>query len=146
MRFIPPRRDTTIWTQWIFVQLFKGGLAERKRAPVNWCPDCKTVLADEQVINGKCERCDSQVVQRELEQWFFKITAYAQKLLDDLDWLDWSEIVKTAQRHWIGCSEGVEFQLAVDHHPGVKIPVYTTRPDTIYGMTFVVMAAEHPLV
>jgi leucyl-tRNA synthetase len=134
------------WTQWIFLQLLKGGLAERKHAPVNWCPACKTVLADEQVINGKCERCESHVVQRELEQWFFKITAYAQKLLDDLDRLDWSEIVKTAQRNWIGRSEGMELHLAVDHHPGVKIPVYTTRPDTIYGMTFVVMAPEHPLV
>jgi leucyl-tRNA synthetase len=90
------------WTQWIFVQLFKAGLAERKRAAVNWCPGCKTVLANEQVVDGLCERCDTPVVQRELEQWFFKITSYAQRLLDHLDDLDWSEVVKTAQRNWIG--------------------------------------------
>ena len=90
------------WTQWIFVQLFKAGLAERKRAPVNWCPSCKTVLANEQVIAGLCERCDTPAEQRELEQWFFKITQYADRLLDNLDGLDWSEVIKTAQRNWIG--------------------------------------------
>ncbi len=94
------------WTQWIFVQLFKAGLAERKRAAVNWCSSCKTVLANEQVIEGLCERCDTPVVQRELEQWFFKITSYAQRLLDNLDQIDWSEVVTTAQRNWIGRSEG----------------------------------------
>jgi leucyl-tRNA synthetase len=90
------------WTQWIFVKLFKAGLAERKRAAVNWCPSCKTVLANEQVIDGLCERCDSVVEQRELEQWFFKITNYAERLLDHLNEMDWSEVVKTAQRNWIG--------------------------------------------
>jgi leucyl-tRNA synthetase len=93
------------WTQWIFVQLFKAGLAERKRAAVNWCPSCMTVLANEQVVEGLCERCDTPVVQRELEQWFFKITNYAQRLLDNLDHIDWSEVVKTAQRKWIERSE-----------------------------------------
>src|SRR3990167_6406183 len=98
------------WTQWLFIQLFKAGLAVRKKAPVVWCPSCKTVLADEQVIAGKCERCNSQVVQKELEQWFFKITNYAQKLLDNLDWIDWSETTKTMQRNWIGRSEGCEIE------------------------------------
>jgi len=135
-----------VQTTWIFLKLFEHGLAERKQAPVNWCPGCKTVLADEQVIEGKCERSGHAVSQRDLEQWFFKITNYAQKLLDNLEWIDWSEIVKTAQRNWIGRSEGVEFSLGVDGHPTVEIPVYTTRPDTILGMTFVVLAIEHPLV
>ncbi|HEY9668252.1 MAG TPA: class I tRNA ligase family protein, partial [Coleofasciculaceae cyanobacterium] len=93
------------WTQWIFLQLFKAGLAERKKASVNWCPSCKTVLADEQVIAGECERCSAIAIQRELEQWFFKITRYAQRLLDNLEHLNWSERVKTAQRNWIGRSE-----------------------------------------
>lgn len=134
------------WTQWIFLQLFKHGLAERKSAPVNWCPKDKTVLADEQVINGRCERCDSIVEQRWLEQWFLKITAYAQKLLDNLDHLDWSERVKTAQRNWIGRSEGLQFSMAIDGMPGQSVQVYTTRPDTIFGVTFVALAANHPLV
>ena len=134
------------WSQWIFVQLFKAGLAERKRAAVNWCPSCKTVLADEQVISGQCERCDTPVAQRELEQWFFKITNYAQRLLDHLDDLDWSEVVKTAQRNWIGRSEGLRFRLPVQGQPDIDIPVFTTRPDTIFGMTYVVLAPEHPLV
>ena len=134
------------WTQWIFLQLFKGGLAERKSAPVNWCPKDKTVLADEQVINGRCERCDSIVERRWLEQWFLKITQYAQKLLDDLDWLDWSERVKTAQRTWIGRSEGLEFSMAIDGMPGQSIQVYTTRPETVFGMTFVALAPQYPLV
>jgi leucyl-tRNA synthetase len=134
------------WTQWIFVQLFKAGLAERKKAAVNWCPGCKTVMADEQVIGGLCERCDTPVVQRDLEQWFFNITNYAQRLLDHLDDLDWSEVVKTAQRNWIGRSEGLRFRLHVEGRPDVDIPVFTTRPDTIFGMTYVVLAPEHPLV
>jgi len=134
------------WTQWIFLQLFKAGLAERKRAAVNWCPSCKTVLADEQVIGGLCERCDTPVEQRELEQWFFKITNYAQRLLDNLEHIDWSEVVKTAQRNWIGRSEGLRFSLPVEGRPDVDIPVFTTRPDTIFGMTYVVLAPEHPLV
>ena len=134
------------WTQWLFLQLFKAGLAVRKKAPVNWCPKDQTVLADEQVIDGRCERCGTQVVQRELEQWFFRITEYAQKLLDHLDHLDWSQTIKTAQRNWIGRSEGLEFELAVEGHPGTTIPVFTTRPDTIFGVTYVVLAPEHPLV
>jgi leucyl-tRNA synthetase len=132
------------WTQWIFTQLFKHGLAERRKAAVNWCPKDKTVLADEQVINGRCERCDSLIERRELEQWFLKITAYAEKLLRNLETLDWSERVKTAQRAWIGKSEGVEFAFRVADHPSGDIRVYTTRPDTIYGVTFVVVAPEHP--
>jgi leucyl-tRNA synthetase len=134
------------WTQWIFLQLFKHGLAERKSAPVNWCPIDKTVLADEQVINGRCERCGSIVEQRWLEQWFLKITTYAQKLLDNLDHLDWSERVKIAQRNWIGRSEGLEFSMAIDGMPGSRVQVYTTRPDTIFGMTFVALTPNHPLV
>ncbi|HET9223645.1 MAG TPA: leucine--tRNA ligase, partial [Roseiflexaceae bacterium] len=134
------------WTQWIFVKLFKAGLAERKRAAVNWCPSCKTVLADEQVVAGLCERCDTPVEQRELEQWFFKITNYAQRLLDNLEVIDWSKVVKTAQRQWIGRSEGLRFGLPVEGQPGIEIPVFTTRPDTIFGVTYVVLAPEHPLV
>jgi leucyl-tRNA synthetase len=134
------------WTQWIFIQLFKAGLAERKAAPVNWCPKDKTVLADEQVINGHCERCGSIVQRRWLEQWFLKITSYAQRLLDDMDQLDWSERVKTIQRNWIGRSEGLEFQMAIDGLPELGVQVYTTRPDTIFGMTFVALAPQHPLV
>jgi leucyl-tRNA synthetase len=134
------------WTQWIFLQLFKSGLAERKTAPVNWCPKDKTVLADEQVINGRCERCDSIVERRWLEQWFLKLTNYAQQLLDDLDQLDWSERVKTAQRNWIGRSEGLEFNMAIAGMPEQSVQVYTTRPDTIFGMTFVALAPQHPLV
>ncbi|HET8850983.1 MAG TPA: leucine--tRNA ligase [Ktedonobacteraceae bacterium] len=134
------------WTQWIFLQLFKGGLAERKAAPVNWCPKDKTVLADEQVINGRCERCGTLVERRWLEQWFLKLTSYAQRLLDDLEWLDWSERVKTAQRNWIGRSEGLEFSMAIDVMPEQQVQVYTTRPDTIFGMTFVALAPHHPLL
>ncbi len=133
------------WTQWIFVQLFKHGLAEKRKAPVNWCPSCKTVLADEQVIGGKCERCSSEITHRELEQWFFKITNYAERLLRNLDWLDWSEVIKTAQRNWIGRSEGLETSFPVEgtHE---RITFFTTRPDTIFGVTFMVLAPEHPLV
>ncbi|GHO94328.1 leucine--tRNA ligase [Reticulibacter mediterranei] len=134
------------WTQWIFVQLFKGGLAERRAAPVNWCPFDKTVLADEQVINGRCERCGNIVEKRWLEQWFLKITRYAQKLLDDLDHMDWSERVKALQRNWIGRSEGLEFAMAVVDRPDQQIQVYTTRPDTIFGVTFVALAPHHPLI
>jgi leucyl-tRNA synthetase len=133
------------WTQWIFLQLFKAGLAVRKKARVNWCPSCKTVLADEQVIGGACERCNAIATQRELEQWFFKITHYAQRLLENLEQLDWSEKVKTAQRNWIGRSEGLQFCLNVAESE-LQIAVFTTRPDTIFGMTYVVLAPEHPLV
>jgi leucyl-tRNA synthetase len=134
------------WTQWIFLQLFKAGLAVRKQAPVNWCPTDKTVLADEQVIEGRCERCGTAVKQRELEQWFFRTTAYADRLLDNLDRLDWSEKVKAAQRAWIGRSEGLQLRLAVAGHADVAIEAFTTRPDTVFGMTYVVLAPEHPLV
>lgn len=134
------------WTQWIFLQLFKGGLVERKTAPVNWCPHDKTVLADEQVINGHCERCDTLVERRWLEQWFLKMTNYAQRLLDGLEHLDWSERVKTAQRNWIGRSEGLEFSMTIAGMPELSVQVYTTRPDTIFGMTFVALAPQHALV
>jgi len=133
------------WTQWIFLQLFKAGLAYRKAAPVNWCPECKTVLANEQVINGYCERHpDTAVTQRVLEQWFFAITQYAPRLLEHLDWLDWSDSTRTAQRNWIGRSEGAEllFRIPV----GDDIRVFTTRPDTVFGATYVVLAPEHSLV
>ncbi|HEX9057444.1 MAG TPA: leucine--tRNA ligase, partial [Ktedonobacterales bacterium] len=135
------------WTQWIFVKLFEAGLAERKRSSVNWCPKDKTVLADEQVIAGRCERCGTLVERRDLDAWFFKITAYAERLVKNLDWIDWSEKVKIAQRNWIGRSEGAEIRFAarVDGER-VEIPVFTTRPDTIYGATFFVLAPEHPLV
>ena len=134
------------WSQWIFIQLFKAGLAERKAAPVNWCPKDKTVLADEQVINGHCERCGSIVQRRWLEQWFLKITSYSQRLLDDMDQLDWSERVKTIQRNWIGRSQGLEFKMTIDGQLDKNVQVYTTRPDTIFGMTFVALAPQNPLV
>ncbi len=130
------------WTQWIFLQLFKHGLAEKKTARVNWCPSCKTVLADEQVIGGACERCHTEVEKKELEQWFFKITKFAQKLLDDLDDMDWSPHIKELQRNWIGRSEGAEisFKVAGSDH---TITVFTTRPDTLPGATFLVLAPEY---
>ena len=133
------------WTQWIFLQLYKAGLAVRREAPVNWCPSCQTVLANEQVIAGRCERCDTPVEQKLLSQWFFRITEYAQRLLDNLDWIDWSESTKTAQRNWIGRSEGatIHFPLTEDKS---AIEVFTTRPDTLFGATFMVLAPEHPLV
>jgi leucyl-tRNA synthetase len=134
------------WTQWIFIQLFKMGLAERKTGVVNWCPNDKTVLADEQVIDGHCERCGALVERRELPHWALRITAYADRLLDHLDTLDWSERVKAAQRHWIGRSSGVEFALAVAGHADAQVSVFTTRPDTVFGVTFVVLSPEHPLV
>jgi leucyl-tRNA synthetase len=127
------------WTQWVFLQLYKQGLVYRKAAAVNWCPTDKTVLANEQVIAGACERCGTMVEQRFLEQWFFAISRYAERLLGNLDTLDWSETTKTAQRNWIGKSEGAEIWF-----DGIK--VFTTRPDTIYGATYVVLAPEHPLV
>jgi leucyl-tRNA synthetase len=131
------------WTQWIFLQLMNRGLAYRKKAAVNWCPSCKTVLSNEQVVNGACERCGTPVEQRFLEQWFFRITDYAQRLLEDLDWIDWSETTKTAQRNWIGRSEGAEVRFRVGEE---EIAVFTTRPDTIFGATYLVLAPEHPLV
>jgi leucyl-tRNA synthetase len=135
------------WTQWIFLQLLKAGKAYKKAAAVNWCPHDKTVLANEQVINGRCERCDTPVEQRTLEQWFFRITDYADRLLADLDdksKMDWSESTVTAQRNWLGRSEGAELEFPVDG--GSAIRVFTTRPDTVFGATFMVLAPEHPLV
>ena len=141
------------FTQWIFLKFLEAGLAYRKKAPVNWCPGCQTVLANEQVLaDGTCERSGDKVEKRDLEQWFFKITDYAQQLLDDIDDLDWPERVKTMQRNWIGRSEGAEFDLAVcdaagnliDGAPAIR--VFTTRPDTSFGMTYAVLAPEHPLV
>ena len=134
------------WTQWLFELFYKKGLAYKKKASVNWCDTCGTVLANEQVEDGKCWRCKSEVHKKDLAQWFFKITDYADELLADLDKLPgWPERVKTMQANWIGRSEGIEFRLpapALD----AEIPVYTTRPDTVFGMTFVALAPEHPLV
>jgi len=134
------------WTQWIFVKLFEAGLAERRQAPVNWCPECKTVLANEQVVNGGyCERHpDTRVIQRFLAQWFFKITRYTERLLENLPTLDWSESTRTMQANWIGRSEGAE--LVFETPVSEPIRVYTTRPDTVFGATYVVLAPEHPLV
>ena len=135
------------WTQWIFLQLYKNGLAVRKKAPVNWCPACQTVLANEQVIDGECERHPgTQVEQRLTEQWFFTITKYAERLLQDLDWIDWSETTKTAQRNWIGRSEGAEIHFPLAGAPERAIQVFTTRPDTVFGATYMVLAPEHAWV
>jgi leucyl-tRNA synthetase len=157
------------WTQWVFLKLFEAGLAERKEAPVNWCPSCKTVLANEQVIAGRCERCDTPVEQRRIAQWFFRITSYAERLLDNLESIDWSESTTKAQRNWIGRSEGAELAFPVlapvgtgasGSEPPAAVPaesvtaagadprihVFTTRPDTVFGATFMVLAPEHPLV
>jgi leucyl-tRNA synthetase len=135
------------WTQWIFLQLYKRGLAYRKEAAVKWCPFDQTVLANEQVIDGRCERCGNLVEVRQLEQWFFRITDYADRLLDDLDTIEWPEHVKTMQRNWIGRSEGAEVIFRCEDydpaHP-IDYPVFTTRPDTLFGATFFVMAPEHP--
>ncbi len=132
------------WTQWLFLQLYKNDLAYRKEAPVNWCPSCNTVLANEQVEDGCCERCNTPVTRRNLTQWFFKITDYAQELLDDLPGLDWPERIKAMQTNWIGRSEGavIDFDLP----DGGTFPVFTTRPDTLFGNTYCVLAPEHPLV
>jgi leucyl-tRNA synthetase len=131
------------WTQWIFLRLFERGLAYRGEAAVNWCPKDATVLANEQVIDGKCERCGTPVEARQLEQWFFRITDYADRLLDDLATVDWPEHVVTMQRNWIGRSEGAEVVFRCEEL-GIDYPVFTTRPDTLFGATFFVMAPEHP--
>ena len=133
------------WNQWIFLKLFEKGLAYRGDAPVNWCPRDETVLANEQVINGRCERCDTPVVKRQMTQWFYRITKYADELLR-FEGLDWPERVRTLQTNWIGRSEGAEMTFPVEGHPGEEIRFFTTRPDTIYGATFMVLAPEHPLV
>ncbi|MCY3637253.1 MAG: leucine--tRNA ligase [bacterium] len=141
------------FTQWIFLKFYEAGLVYRATAPVNWCPGCQTVLANEQVLaDGTCERCSNLAQQRELEQWFYRITAYAEELLDGLDGLDWPNRVKTMQRNWIGRSEGADFTLPIADGNGNPrddvdgIPVFTTRPDTSFGMTFAVMSPEHPRV
>ncbi|HEY6090038.1 MAG TPA: leucine--tRNA ligase [Gemmatimonadaceae bacterium] len=136
------------WTQWLFLKLFDQGLAYKKQAAVNWCPKDKTVLANEQVVGGACERCGTPVEQRLLEQWFFRISDYAPRLLENLNHIDWSETTKTAQRNWIGRSEGAEISFATSDVSGgeCEIRVFTTRPDTIYGATYMVLAPEHPLV
>ncbi len=135
------------WNQIIFLRLWEAGLAYRALAPVNWCPGCQTVLANEQVLpDGTCERSGDLVEKRDLEQWFFRITKYADELLAALDDLEWPERAKVMQRNWIGRSEGAEFDLAVEGSPGLTVRVFTTRPDTSFGMTYAVMAPEHPLV
>ena len=132
------------WTQWIFVKMFKEGLAYEKEMPINWCPSCKTGLANEEVVNGACERCGSPVTKKDLKQWMLRITKYADRLLDDLDKLDWPEKVKKMQTEWIGKSYGAEVDFQVAGRED-KIRVYTTRPDTLYGATFMVLAPEHAL-
>ncbi len=135
------------WTQWLFLLLWKNDLAYRAKAPVNWCPTDNTVLANEQVVDGKCERCGTLVVQKELEQWFFRITKYADRLLAGLDKLDWPERIKAMQRNWIGKSEGVEIDFdIIDDKKEEVIRVFTTRPDTLMGVSYIVLAPEHPLL
>ena len=133
------------WTQWIFLQLFKKGLAYKTSMPVNWCTSCKCVLANEEVVNGVCERCGSEVIRKEKSQWMLKITEYAQRLIDDLDDLDFIERVKIQQKNWIGRSTGAEVHLP-HHRRGTTCVVYTTRPDTLFGATYMVLAPEHPYV
>jgi len=158
------------WTQWLFLKLYEKGLAYKKKAPVNWCPECQTVLANEQVVDGKCERCSSEVVQKDLEQWFFKVTEYAEELLTEIDKLDWSDALKAAQRNWLGKSEGAEIEFPVTLERSDRVPkgdsigrppmlsasadslqndnikVFTTRPDTIFGATYLVLSPEHPMI
>ncbi len=134
------------WTQWMFLQLFKNGFAYKKKSVVNWCPSCATVLANEQVVNGECERCGSEVTKKDLPQWFFKITDYAQRLLDDMDILEeWPERVLAMQRNWIGRSEGAQVNFSIEGRNEI-FSVFTTRPDTLYGVTFFVLSPEHPIV
>jgi len=135
------------WTQWFFLKMWQAGLAYRAKAPVNWCPNCQAVLANEQVVNGECWRCETPVIRRDLEQWFFRITKYADELMHH-DGLDWPERIKTMQANWVGRSEGTEISFALEH-AGIEekeIRIFTTRPDTIFGVTFMVLAPEHPLV
>ena len=135
------------WEQLVFIRMLERGLAYRKRSSVNWCPSCQTVLANEQVEGGRCWRCESEVSKRDIDGWFFKITAYADELLEWCDRLTgWPERVIVMQKNWIGRSEGAEFDLPVVGHPDLKIRVFTTRPDTGFGMTYAVLAPEHPLV
>ncbi|MBN1065923.1 leucine--tRNA ligase [Clostridium botulinum] len=133
------------WTQWLFLKLYEKGLAYRKKAPVNWCPSCNTVLANEQVVDGLCERCESEVIKKDLTQWFFKITDYADELLDKLDGLDWPEKTKSMQKHWVGRSYGAQVTFKVKDS-SLKFDVFTTRVDTLNGVTYVVLAPENKLV
>lgn len=140
------KEDYYKWTQWIFVQFFEAGLVYKKKSPVNWCPSCTTVLANEQVVSGACERCDSPVIKKNLSQWYFKITDYAERLLQDLDKLDgWPEKVKTMQKNWIGKSVGAEVDFKIEGFDKA-LTVFTTRPDTLYGSTYMVLAPEHEYV
>lgn len=132
------------WTQWLFLKLYEKGLSYRKEAPVNWCPSCMTVLANEQVIGGKCERCDTDVTRKNMTQWFFKITDYSEELLTGLEKLDWPEKTKKIQENWIGKSYGCEINFEIAGNDCIK--VFTTRADTVMGVTYVVLAPEHPLV
>ncbi|MCL1958144.1 MAG: class I tRNA ligase family protein, partial [Spirochaetes bacterium] len=146
------------WTQWIFLKLFEKGLAYEAESPINWCPSCKTGLANEEVKDGLCERCGEKVTRKRIRQWILKITAYAERLLADLDSLDWPEPVKLMQRNWIGRSEGANVVFKVDKSnltassevklkdEDLSIEVYTTRPDTLFGATYMVLSPEHPLV
>jgi leucyl-tRNA synthetase len=133
------------WTQWLFLQLYKNKLAYRKKAAVNWCPKCQTVLANEQVVDGLCERCDSQVLMKDLEQWFFKITDYAERLLEGHNRIQWPEKTIAMQKNWIGKSVGASIHFKLEGSEG-RLSVFTTRPDTVYGVTYMVLAPEHPLV
>ena len=133
------------WTQWIFIQMFKKGLAYKKEFPINWCPSCKIGLANEEVVNGACERCDTPVEHKIKNQWMLKITAYADRLIDDLDELDYFDYIKAQQKNWIGRSYGMEIDFAIEDSKE-KLRVYTTRPDTIYGASYMVIAPEHPLI
>src|SRR2546425_834584 len=146
-RDFDPRPKFYIWNQWFFLKMYDRGLAYRALAPVDWCPKDHTTLAREQVVGEDrvCERCGTPVIKKNLEQWFLKITAYADELLD-FSGIEWPDRVRTLQENWIGKSIGVEFELKVQGHPGVSFRVFTTRPDTVYGMTFAVLAPEHPLV
>jgi leucyl-tRNA synthetase len=145
MEVITSHPDYYKWTQWLFLRLFEKGLAYRSKAPVNWCPSCNTVLANEQVVDGKCERCDTEVIRKDLTQWFFKITDYADRLLEGLDKIDWPEKTKAMQRNWIGRSEGARIRFSIAGSEE-SFDVFTTRPDTLWGVTYMVLAPEHPLV
>ena len=134
------------WTQYLFIQLFNNGLAYKEDAPVNWCTSCNTVLANEQVVEGNCERCDSEVIKKNLNQWFFKISNYSDELLDGLEKIgNWPENVKSMQENWIGKSSGVQFNLKIEESD-LNFDVFTTRPDTLFGMTFAVISPEHDLM
>ena len=131
------------WTQWIFLKMFEEGLAYEAKMPINWCPSCKTGLANEEVVNGECERCGTPVEQKNIRQWILKITAYAERLLKDLDDLDWPDKIKEMQRNWIGRSEGAEITFKVGSE---EVKVFTTRPDTLFGCTYIVLAPENELI